>query len=269
VLLRQGEAGRFVVSEASYAPRTTVAPHEHAWPTITLVLDGLCHERMGTRTEELTPSSVLIKPGAIRHGNDIGADGSRGFFIAAPQGDVEALCRNPRVFARVAHHTAPALARLGHRVRTAFWDASRSDGVATEEAILDLLAELGEEPLPHACAPPAWLRAIRDRLAAEFVAPPSLGELARDAGVHATYLGRAFRRQYGMGPGHLVHSLRVERAARALASGAGAISEIAFATGFADQSHLGRVFKRFMGMSPAAYRRSCRASVASRTRRVA
>ena len=267
-LLGHGGAGGFSVTEASYDPGITIAPHEHPCPTITLVLGGGCTERMGRRAEELTPASVLVKPAAVRHGNDVGGRGARGFFIAAGHGELDAICRSTRIFAHVVHHTAPGLARLGARVRAAFWN-SGGDGFATEQAILELLAGLGREPAPRVSAPPAWLRAMRERLAAEFVAPPSLAALARDAGVHATYAGRAFRRQYGIGPAHLVQQLRVERAARALTSSAGTVSEIAFAAGFADQSHLGRVFKRFMGVSPAAYRRSCRSSTAPGPRRVA
>ena len=255
-VIRRREAGAFRLTEASYAARAAIEPHEHRNPTITLVVAGACLERFGPRTEELTPVSVLIKPAGLRHRNEVGGSGARGLFISARPGDIDALCRSPRTLAGVVHHEAPGLARLGRRVRRAFWDDAGGGGLAIEQLLLELLAEAGSEAASRTTAAPAWLGAIRDRLVSEFVAPPSLTALACEAGVHATYLGRAFRRHYGIGPAELVHRVRVERAAAALTSGVTTISQIAFATGFADQSHLGRIFKRFMGVSPAAYRRT-------------
>ena len=268
-LLRRRAVGGFVLTEAAYASRALIHDHEHRHPTITLVVDGVCRERVGTREEQLTPTSVLIKPLGVLHGNDVGHGGSRGFFIAANRADLEVLCRNHRLFDVVTHLVAPALALLGRRARETFWEDAGSDELATEQRILELVAGLGREPAARVSAPPPWLRAIHERLAADYRTPPSLAVLAREAGVHATYVGRAFRRQYGIGPAEFVHRMRVERAARALASGSESVSGIAFATGFADQSHLGRMFKRFVGLSPAEYRRAFGAAAGSTSCRVA
>jgi AraC family transcriptional regulator len=46
----------------------------------------------------------------------------------------------------------------------------------------------------------------------------------------------------------------MESACRSLATSTAALSEIALANGFADQSHFSRTFKRFTGMTPAVYR---------------
>src|SRR5262245_9562346 len=57
------------------------------------------------------------------------------------------------------------------------------------------------------------------------------------------------------GPSHDVRT-RVESARSLLARGV-ASSEVADATGFADQAHLGRVFKWIVGLTPNEYARRC------------
>jgi AraC-like DNA-binding protein len=58
---------------------------------------------------------------------------------------------------------------------------------------------------------------------------------------------RQFRDRYGVAPSAYLRQLRL-REARRLAAGA-AIAEVAFATGFADQSHLTRWFRRTYGIT--------------------
>jgi AraC-like DNA-binding protein len=58
-------------------------------------------------------------------------------------------------------------------------------------------------------------------------------------------------------PYRYLELVRVERARRLLQRGV-RISEIAFTTGFSDQSHLTRQFKRVLGVTPGSYAQSYR-----------
>jgi AraC-like DNA-binding protein len=97
--------------------------------------------------------------------------------------------------------------------------------------------------------------AVRDRLADELQAPPSLASLATDLGLSRYQLLRAFRTTMGIPPYAWLAQYRVNRARALLESGLRP-AEVAPLVGFADQAHLTRWFRRVLGVTPAAYRTS-------------
>ncbi|WP_215455113.1 AraC family transcriptional regulator [Streptomyces sp. ATCC 21386] len=97
--------------------------------------------------------------------------------------------------------------------------------------------------------------AVRDRLADELVAPPSLADLATDLGLSRYQLLRAFRTTMGMPPYAWLAQHRVARARGLLEAGARP-AEAAVQVGFADQAHMTRWFRKVLGVTPAAYRNS-------------
>src|SRR5688500_463888 len=103
--------------------------------------------------------------------------------------------------------------------------------------------------------PPAWLSRIRERLDAEFAAPPGLAELAAQAGVSPRHLARAFRSHYGETIGTCVHRRRIRSAMDALLNSSERVAHIAQRSGYFDQSHFTRHFKRQTGVAPGTYRR--------------
>lgn len=69
------------------------------------------------------------------------------------------------------------------------------------------------------------------------------------------YLSRQFKAAYGLSPFLFLTSARVRLAKAKIISGS-ALSEAAYAVGFADQSHLSRWFKRIYGVTPGAFAKS-------------
>jgi AraC-like DNA-binding protein len=106
-------------------------------------------------------------------------------------------------------------------------------------------------------APPLTTRRARALLEARLTNPPSLDELARLVGANRFLVLRHFRRFVGVTPHAFVLQLRVARAKTLLARGQTPI-EVAYALGFADQSHFTRVFGRIVGLAPGRYRRQAR-----------
>lgn len=78
----------------------------------------------------------------------------------------------------------------------------------------------------------------------------SLDVLARAAGLRRSHFTVAFRHATGVSPHQFVTRRRVEIARRLLTEGGMAISEVAYQTGFAHQSHLARIMRRHTGLSP-------------------
>lgn len=92
---------------------------------------------------------------------------------------------------------------------------------------------------------------IEDNLESEL----SLAEIAKVAGVSVSHLKTLFRRSTGVPVHQYILRRRVERAKLLLQDGSLSIAQIAFATGFAHQSHLARHMRKILGVTPAAARR--------------
>ena len=103
---------------------------------------------------------------------------------------------------------------------------------------------------------PKWLERVRDILEQRFAEPFKLSEIAAEAGVHPVHLAREFRKYYGTSVGEYLRRVRIEYACRELMGSDAAVTNIAFAAGFADQSHFSRTFKRLCGTTPGRYRAS-------------
>lgn len=103
---------------------------------------------------------------------------------------------------------------------------------------------------------PQWLERVRNILEQRFAEPFKLSEIAAEAGVHPVHLAREFRKHYGSSVGEYLRRVRIEYACRELLGSNAAVTNIAFAAGFADQSHFSRTFKRLCGTTPGKYRAS-------------
>lgn len=93
---------------------------------------------------------------------------------------------------------------------------------------------------------------VREWLEAHSEENISINALANLARLSPYYLVRAFHRQLGIPPHRYQTILRVNRARRLVLSGK-PISEVAYQTGFCDQSHLNRCFKSVLGVTPGKY----------------
>lgn len=87
----------------------------------------------------------------------------------------------------------------------------------------------------------------------------SLEALARVAGLSPGRLMHAFTESIGVPLRPYVAWLKLQRAAAAIAGGAG-LSEAAAAAGFADAAHMSRTFRRMFGLTPSALRAQIAAS---------
>jgi len=103
---------------------------------------------------------------------------------------------------------------------------------------------------------PAILRRCIELMEARLDGDLRLSELAREAGLSTSHFLRSFRQSTGKTPHQFVLQRRVERARALMRDHRVSLTEVALASGFADQHHLARVFRRIANMTPTDYRRS-------------
>jgi len=102
-------------------------------------------------------------------------------------------------------------------------------------------------------------RRAKELLRANLSGDISLSELASACRLSSSHFSQAFKQTVGCPPHQWLLHQRVEAAKQLILNSKLSLSEIALATGFADQSHFTRVFSQRVKSSPAAWRRDqCR-----------
>lgn len=94
------------------------------------------------------------------------------------------------------------------------------------------------------------LRRVIDYIQAYLERDLSLNDLAALAQMSPHHFARLFKQSTGFTPHQYVIRSRVEGAKRLLLQGELTIAQVAYAVGFAHQSHLNRHFKRWLGVTP-------------------
>jgi len=85
----------------------------------------------------------------------------------------------------------------------------------------------------------------------------SLKEISGSLNVNPTYLSREFSKYFdNLSFGDYIRKLRIEKAIELLKNPKYSLAEIAYLTGFSDQSHFNRIFKGQTGKSPSIFRKT-------------
>jgi AraC-like DNA-binding protein len=88
--------------------------------------------------------------------------------------------------------------------------------------------------------------------------PPSLEELAHQAGLSEFMLRQGFRSCFDSTIVDMVRDHRLELAKQILAEQATTVAEVAYRVGYISVSYFSRAFKRKFGINPKAYQKICR-----------
>lgn len=98
------------------------------------------------------------------------------------------------------------------------------------------------------------LKKVLDEIHNNFKDKFELEELAKMAHMSASSLERNFRKYFHMTPFQYIQKIRIDKACVMLQSLDKDLVEVAFDTGFCDQSHFTKVFRKQMGLTPHQYR---------------
>ncbi|MGO4566495.1 helix-turn-helix transcriptional regulator [Rhizobium sp. 2YAF20] len=101
---------------------------------------------------------------------------------------------------------------------------------------------------------PDSARRVREYLNENFTQKVHIAELASVAGISPNHFIVGFAKTFGMPPHRYLINLRLDFAEKLLVDGKIAIAEIAYLSGFSDQSHLAATMKRYRGKTPTELR---------------
>ena len=95
-------------------------------------------------------------------------------------------------------------------------------------------------------------------LEAQYVDPPTIGELARQIGLNEAKLMHDFKQLFGQTIFDFSQNLRMDEAKKLLETTERSITEVAFDVGYEYSSNFTTAFKRRFGITPSAAREAFR-----------
>ncbi|HEY5327663.1 MAG TPA: chromate resistance protein ChrB domain-containing protein [Mucilaginibacter sp.] len=85
----------------------------------------------------------------------------------------------------------------------------------------------------------------------------SLQQVSNELEINPTYLSREFSKYFdNLSFGDYIRKLRIDKAKNLMDTTVYSLTEIAYLTGFSDQSHFTRIFKKQTGENPSVYKRN-------------
>jgi len=104
---------------------------------------------------------------------------------------------------------------------------------------------------------PAWAKELKEFIQDHIDTNLSLKELSKGLEINPSYLSREFSKYFeDLSFGEYIRKQRIEKAKELIQASNYSLTEIAYLTGFSDQSHFTRIFKKYTGKNPSAYKKS-------------
>lgn len=227
--------------------------HKHDELHLSIIVQGVIQETVGTRSVTMGPLTVMSKDPGLAHANEYGPAGATVAQLSLPATSLAVLTGDSGVG---EWHVSPRMdvARPYLRLIRRAADATCEFAV-NDPDVIDLLAGLIARPRTAPRRPPAWLAQHIDHIRWAWSPGMTVSSMAHAAAVHPVYLARVTRWSYGASLSALLREGRLRWAVTAVMNGRSSLSEIAHAAGFADQAHLSRNVASQLGLPPSRLRR--------------
>jgi len=244
------------VTEAWFPSNLVLSPHLHDRAALVVMLEGSFDLLFSRRTLDCSPSSVFTEPVDEKHGNCFGTHGAHVLVLQPDHEHAEVLRPCWRIFEQIMYTQHEGLSALAWRMAYELRTPDAVSVLTLQGLGLEMMASMACIDAPQRLTPPAWVRRVEERIREEYLNGIDINDLAETADVHPAHLARVFRKYYRKSIGLFTRHLRLDWAMQRLATSKDAISGIAMAAGFADQSHFTRQFKSYTGFTPGRFRKA-------------
>ncbi len=104
---------------------------------------------------------------------------------------------------------------------------------------------------------PAWAKELKETIQDQIDTNLNLKEISKTLDINPSYLSREFSKYFeDLSFGEYIRKQRIGKAIDLMHNRNYSLTEIAYLTGFSDQSHFTRIFKKHTGQNPSAYRKN-------------
>ena len=104
---------------------------------------------------------------------------------------------------------------------------------------------------------PSWVKELKEIIQDQVDTSISLKEISKGLDINPAYLSREFSKYFNnLSFGEYIRKQRIEKAIELLNTTDYTLTEIAYLTGFSDQSHFTRIFKKHTGKNPSVFKKN-------------
>ncbi|MFC0183310.1 hypothetical protein SAMN04515674_105271 [Pseudarcicella hirudinis] len=110
---------------------------------------------------------------------------------------------------------------------------------------------------------PGWVKNLKEIIQDQIDTQLTfdLKTISHDLELNPSYLSREFSKYFeDLNFGEYIRKIRIDKAIKLIQNTSCSLTEIAYLTGFSDQSHFTRIFKKHTGKNPSAYRKNLQKS---------
>jgi len=241
--------------EIGYRAGLAMPVHTHGAAFLDLCLAGTIQEIWGAETFVRGVSTLNFLPVGAPHAT-LFPEQARSFQVVMQASWLERIQQVAPLRKTLTHYTEGPPTWIAGRLHREFQRRDALSPLVLEGLLLELLAEMSRSEQnreENRC--PRWLRQAQEYLHAHFTESIAIEAVAAAVDVHPAHLMRTFRQHYRVTIGGYVRKLRVDYACHLLSTSHTSPAQVAYAVGFADQSHFHRTFKDFMGMTPTEFQK--------------
>jgi AraC family transcriptional regulator len=125
-----------------------------------------------------------------------------------------------------------------------------------ESLMMQAMCEFMHEVTVNNSSAPAWINQLRDLLHSNTNIALTLEKVAKIINIHPVYLCQQFPVYFHSSFGDYIRKIKIEKSVSLMmVNPHNSLTDIAYESGFSDQSHFIRLFRKYVGINPLAYRK--------------
>ncbi|MEQ8524907.1 AraC family transcriptional regulator [Gracilimonas sp.] len=241
----------FVIGITEYPePTETGQWHAHKNPLISFVLKGGNIENRKSKQIERVCGSINYYHAYEPHQNIYQVFPSKHLSIEIDNAFLQKYeLQEYQINAAIENHPFSKFIFLNILKEVLFKDSF------TQEAVKMLFLEMVNHAsfLNNSNACPDWVPVLREILNDNWNQQLSLQKLSNEVGVHPVTISGNFRKYFSTTFGEYMRKIKIERSLKMIKESNHSLTQVAYACGFADQSHFTRTFKNQIGFLPKQY----------------
>ena len=245
--------GGIILSETFYEERFSSEWHTHENPYLAFVLKGGCVEKRKKDSAECDPGKLLFYSCGEPHLNHSYQPDTRMFNVELNHRWMQSMDFGTLMGNGIITPVGPNQKFLLLKIFREYRLLDHCSSLNIETITIDLLTSIRQNiNLPSDI--PKWAVRLKEVLHDRWSENISLKELSEIIRVHPVTISRYFPIHFKCTLGDYIRKIRIDKSLNLIRAGDEKLTDIALASGFADQSHFIRTFKKVTGLLPNEYR---------------